>query len=116
MKKKVVLSLISLLVIVFVFEFINDFKNSKANLTRIERLIPQHLKFKLLNTVLAFKYVEILKKDLEKKDSKFQDFISSPNISINFKFIKKKETEKREIYDNKLLLKKFELPFLKNLV
>ena len=114
MKKKVVLSLISLLVIVFVFEFINDFKNSKANLTRIERLIPQHLKFKLLNTVLAFKYVEILKKDLEKKDSKFQDFISSPNISINFKFIKKKETEKREIYDNKLLLKKFELPFLKN--
>ena len=49
MKKKIVLSLISLLVIVFVFEFINDFKNSKINLNRIERLIPQHLKEKMLN-------------------------------------------------------------------
>ena len=114
MKKKIVLSLISLLVIVFVFEFINDFKNSKINLNRIERLIPQHLKEKMLNTVFAFKYVKLLKNDLEKKDYEFQDFISSPNISINFKFIKKKETEKREIYDNKLLLKKFELPFLKD--
>ena len=96
-KKKIIIILITLLVIAFVFEAFNNFRNVTKYLNKIDESIPITLKKKLLDTVLVFKKVEILKKQLAQKDSDFQDFLVNPEISITYNFRKEANIEKKRI-------------------
>ena len=134
-RKKIIIILITLLVIAFAFVAFNNFRNVSIFLNKIDESIPANIKKKLLNTVLIFKKVEILKKQIAQKDSEFQDFLENPDISITYNFRKEENIEKKnfdkikenqnkdllknlaktKIANQKILLTKFKLPHLKDI-